>query len=201
MCNYTVAIGSGASANTNSSIVIGAGATAGSCSTGVGHISIGSGAGAGGKSHSIAIGSSANAGAEFGVAIGHNSYNQIDYSTSIFAGYGPNSYAGAGHDQCRNSVRFTQVAGDSPDSTYYVFQHITGGGECSDATAKGVIISATNFFTLLKGAGGVDYNVVPSNETVNSLSIGYCSTNSYCSSDYCSSTYCTSDYCSSDNYC
>ena len=164
--NNSIAIGYYANSSSQNSIAIGTISRA-QCTGGTSNISIGN--------YSYAFGA-------YSAAIGAGAYNQVSYSTSIFAGNGPDHCATDSY-----SVRFTQVARPTLDETLYIFQHI-GNNVCS----TGVKISATNFFNLLKSAGGEEYNVSPLEET-------YCG--DYCYSNYCSSTYCTTDYCTSDNYC
>ncbi len=158
---------------------------------------------------SISIGVDADSAADNSIVIGTGATNNIRNSTSIFAGVNSPHYNTFLGVDTKTAVRFTQVAGCSLDNTKYIFQHITGG--YIEGSAQGVIISATNFFNLLKSAGGVDYNVLPSKETFDSLPSDSCSSTycadycgDYCSSDYCS-YYCSSDYCSStycsDYYC
>lgn len=147
---YSIAIGSHSCVEGDDSIAIGPGAKV-QCSAGSNNLSIGSDAYAFGYTTS---------------AFGTGAYNKVSNSISIFAGNGPN---GAGPGQY--SVRFTQVAGDSLDTTQYIFQHIIHNGcsvyssESELFTAQGVKISATNFFNLLKSAGGEEYNTSPLGES------------------------------------
>ena len=180
-CEGSLAFGFCASTNGKYSISIGTNAFVGGGSGG----SIAIGRDSSSYDYSIAIGTYARNYCSRSIAIGTGAVTRIENSTSIFAGMVTCTY-NTWLPGFEPAVRFTQVAGATPDCTYYIFQHLQSSAT-KGQIPTGVIITATNFFNLLKSAGGQEYNISPwqENATIN----------------YCSSTYCSSDYCSSDYYC
>ena len=127
---------------------------------------------------SIAIGVKAGTMADSAIAIGNYSYNSgansiligtsgenyLSNATSIFAGLGCGAVVrglpnGGGQLE---TLRFVQVAGETIDNTYYIFQYQERDNLNSPV---GVKISAQNFFNMLKNAGGIDYTTRPSEES------------------------------------